>query len=704
MRPSLHATIASRMRLPAALFVFLAVGLGGPKIPPVRPDVQGVVPHGAQRGTDVEVTIRGRNFQNATEILFASGNIRTTMLHVEHSEIKARFEVGANAEPGRHDFRIIAPHGSTISWFDISDRPEAFEQEPNNDREQAQTVELPALINGVARAADYDYFRFVVRAGQTVTFDVRAARTGSALDPVIGLLDAQGREIGYSDDYYMFKDAHLVHTFDEGGVYFVRIYGSAETGSENADYRLIVGEMPHVDHAMPSGGTRGETVEFDLVGVNLESVRSVVLGDGIAAGEVLTTSSRSVRVRLSIPENARPRVHRLHVGDATLPVPFVVSDLPEITVGGDMARNKRDPVPVTLPVVVNGVLGEPRAADYVSFRVDGPRKVVLQVDSMQLGFLLDPMVAIYDESGKRLVYQDEPTTNTGKEPSNLDPHLVFELPHAGRYIAMVRDSQYRGDPTMAYRFTIKKAEPDFTLTVIGTDETLFRGRENIVTVRVRRLEGWDAPVEVWAENLPEGVTASKAVAQPKNTAYLGTCGEEHFLDGTNVGIPIFVEPNAPQGRGWIRFRGRGAINGRTVDHVAHTRYWWKTLRKVRGLSETRDLLTTIADAPLLVFETPESLSLAPGQSDRIKVVVTRLDQGSGPIEISAESTTGGVTVEPVTIAANATLAQMPITRKGDREGRVVLVASSEGKVLGKSHPIAIETPKESKIEVAANED
>ena len=47
---------------------------------------------------------------------------------------------------------------------------------------------------------------------------------------------------------------------------------------------------------------------------------------------------------------------------------------------------------------------------------------------------------------------------------------------------------------------------------------------------------------------------------------------------------------------------------------------------------------------------------------------------------------------------------MPITRKGDREGRVVLVASSEGKVLGKSHPIAIETPKESKIEVAANED
>src|SRR5262249_20172175 len=155
-------------------------------------------------------------------------------------------------------------------------------------------------------------------------------------------------------------------------------------------------------------------------------------------------------------------------GPATLPVPFVVSTLPEITARGGSARRKSDPLPVQLPVIANGVLDSARAADYYSFRVDQPQTVVLQIDSMQLGFLLDPMVAIYDEAGQRIAWQDEPTTCPGREPCNLDPHLVFHLPAAGRYTAMVRDSQYRGDPNYVYRFTLKPAEPDFVATVIGS--------------------------------------------------------------------------------------------------------------------------------------------------------------------------------------------------------------------------------------------
>jgi len=81
--------------------------------------------------------------------------------------------------------------------------------------------------------------------------------------------DANGTLLDYCDDYYMFKDPHLVYTFAKAGTYFLRLYGSGETGSENADYRLTAGEMPQVDYAMPSGGRQGEMVEFDLAGVNL---------------------------------------------------------------------------------------------------------------------------------------------------------------------------------------------------------------------------------------------------------------------------------------------------------------------------------------------------------------------------------------------------------------------------------------------------
>lgn len=550
---------------------------GASKIPPpTRPQVQGVFPRGAQRGTQVEVAIRGRDLHNASEIRFITSKLRAEILKAEHNLIRARFHLDPSTEPGRHDFRLIAPHGSTISWFDVGTRQEAFEKEPNDDFARAEPLDFSRLLNGIVKAGDYDCFRFRAQPSQTLTFDINATRNGSPLDPVMSLHDESGAEIAYSDDYYQFKDAHIVHTFEKGGTYYLRIYGTGESGSELADYRLTAGEMPQVDHAMPMGGKAGKPVEVRLTGANLQAIEGAVLGDGLAAAEVVSRSPRSATIRLTVPEAARPGV-RLHVGGATLPVPFVISEYPEITVPGDVARRREDPLPVTLPIVINGVIDKPKAADYFSLRVAEPQTVLLRADSQQLNFLLDPLVAIYDESGKRIAYQDEPTTNTGREPVNMDPHLVVHLPRAGRYTAMIRDTAYRGHPTYAYRFTMKRAQPDFSLKVIGTDETLYRGIETIVTLRVRRLEGWNTPVEVWAEDLPEGVTAPKRIAEPKNTFYRNTCGEGHYLDGANVEIPIKVAPNAALKMSQIRFRARGVMDGRTVERQAYTRYWWRVI-------------------------------------------------------------------------------------------------------------------------------
>ena len=60
---------------------------------------------------------------------------------------------------------------------------------------------------------DYDYFRFEAKAGQTLTFDIAAERYESPLDSVLSLLDDRGVELAYIDDYYWFKDPHLVYTF-----------------------------------------------------------------------------------------------------------------------------------------------------------------------------------------------------------------------------------------------------------------------------------------------------------------------------------------------------------------------------------------------------------------------------------------------------------------------------------------------------------
>ena len=671
------------------LWVLASVVAAAPKVPAIRPQVQGVFPHGAQRGTQVEVSIKGKDLHNTSEIRFLSPKLRAEIVHAAHNLVRARLHLDPSAEPGRHDFRLIAPHGSTVAWFDVGTRAESFEKEPNDSIEKPQSVEFPLLVNGTIKAADYDHFRFVARKGQTLTFDLNATRNGSPLDPVISLHDDAGTELAYSDDYYPFKDAHIVYTFERAGSYVLRVFGTGESGSDTSDYRLTAGDMPQVDHALPMGGQRGTEVEVRLSGANLSNIEEVVLGDGLAAARVLSCNPRTATVRLKIPQSPSTGIYRLHVAGATLPVPFVISDLPEITLGSDAGHNKQQALPVTLPVVANGVLDRPKDAHYFSFSIEEPQTLLLAADSMQLGFMLDPLVAIYDESGKRIAYQDEPTTNTGRDPANMDPHLVAVLSKPGRYTAMVRDNAFRGDPTYAYRLTLKRAEPSFSLKVIGTDETLFRGRENIVTLRVRRLEGWNAPVEVWAEDLPEGVMAPKIVVQPLNTPFRNTCGEEHILDGTNVEVRLQVSANTPLALSQIRFKGRGIMEGRTVEREAYTRYWWRVNQKVMGDAQTGRLHATIADPPELVLSAADKVNVTAGKVASIKVLVDRFDAGNIPIEIAAEAPKG-ISVEPAIVQGSATTTVVKVTSTIDHPASIVLVGKTDGRLLGKSHPIIID--------------
>src|SRR5260221_212007 len=120
------------MRL-RVLLIGLPFLLCAQNMPPTRPSIRGLFPHGAERGTEVEISIRGKNFQDASEITFATPKLKAQILQVQHNLIRARVHVDAAAEPGRHDLRLVAPQGSTIAWFDVGTRHESFEKEPNND-------------------------------------------------------------------------------------------------------------------------------------------------------------------------------------------------------------------------------------------------------------------------------------------------------------------------------------------------------------------------------------------------------------------------------------------------------------------------------------------------------------------------------------------------------------------------------------------
>ncbi len=672
-----------------AISIGLALGLfGQTKIPPIWPQIQGTFPHGGQRGTSVTVTLSGRNLQGAKELVFVSPKLKGEIVKSEAYRVVAKITMAGDSEPGRHDFRLLCGHGSVIGYFNVNTLVERSEQEPNDSREKAETLDFPALVNGLVKAGDYDYFRFEAKAGERMIFDVLATRNGANTDAVLGVLDSRGEELAFSDDYYGFKDPHVKFLAPQDGVYYLRVYGSSEAGSDTSDYRLVAGRMPHVDLAMPAGAKQGEVVEVELRGVNLSGVKRVTLGDGASEGEVLRATADRARVRIAVPKTLSLGEHKLHVEGATMPIPFAVSQYREVDVSDGSARNRRDPKPVDLPVVANGVLDRAKATDFFVFRVEEAKTVVLDVEGMQLGYLTDPMVVIYDEAGKRLAYQDDPTTNTGKEPANLDPHLVFRLPKAGRYVAAVRDAQFRGDPSFLYRLTIKEAKPDFSIKVVGTDDTLYRGRDNVVLVRVRRLEGWTAPVEVWAENLPAGVTVKPVVAEPRNTPYTGTCGETHYLDGTNVEVSLRVAADAPLDLGRVRFVGRGVMEGETVVRRGKARYFRNRVRFI-GDAEEEALRVTVADAPGAVMAVPGTLRLdAKGQS-KFTAIVTRLDASRDSLELTLEAATAGLLIEAKPLAVADTRAEVVVKALDKAPGEFVLVGRVGGVVVGRSHPIQV---------------
>ena len=274
------------------------------QVPPINPAITGTFPHGGQRGREIEITLQGRNLQNTQSIHFKSPKLQATILSSDPYAVKARIRIAADTEVGRHDLRLIATHGSAIGYFDVSTFLESKELEPNNDAKRAQELRFPALVNGIVTQGDYDFYKFRVRSGQTITFDVLGTRNGSQADTAISILDERGEEIEYSDDYYGFKDPHIIHTFSRDGTYLLRLSGSGEIGCDTCDYRLYAGEMPFAELAMPAGARQGSTVEFILHGVNLADIKDVTLGDGLAKGTVISAKSTEARVRISVPKSA----------------------------------------------------------------------------------------------------------------------------------------------------------------------------------------------------------------------------------------------------------------------------------------------------------------------------------------------------------------------------------------------------------------
>ena len=397
--------------LTIAVIVVISARAGAQTAPPT---LQKISPTGAQRGTQVTLTIVGTNIGDATRLIFSEpgfsaritgvkevpiekmvvpkGVVRTDAPIEDKArkfELTATVSIAPHVPHGIHGFRLHTPLGvSNQLRFAVSSLPEIKEDEPN-DQTKPQAVTLPAaLVGTLGKAGDIDAYRFNARGGEEMVFQVVARPLGARLDSVVRLMDGSGKVIADNNDLDLNRDSVLTWKFTEAGTYAIAIEDLEHGGgADGYGYRIYAGVLPYLTSVFPLGVRAGAAGEVAINGVNLG------------------TNSLHVSGKPPYPGG---RMAPVTVSGTRSPV----LNRKTITLGSYSDASEREPnsqpslaQPLTIPSSINGRIVSEREKteadqDLFKFTATKGQKLVFEVTAQQLGSPLDSIIEVLDAQGR----------------------------------------------------------------------------------------------------------------------------------------------------------------------------------------------------------------------------------------------------------------------------------------------------------------
>ncbi|MCA9040261.1 MAG: hypothetical protein KDA65_07950, partial [Planctomycetaceae bacterium] len=112
--------------------------------------------------------------------------------------------------------------------------------------ETAQPVTVPGLITGViSQEGELDLYRFEAQKDQKLTFEVKARRLQSSIDPFIRILNSEGKPLKEGDDLTLFRmtssDSIIENwTVPEEGTYYLEVRDLLLRGGSSYAYAIEV--------------------------------------------------------------------------------------------------------------------------------------------------------------------------------------------------------------------------------------------------------------------------------------------------------------------------------------------------------------------------------------------------------------------------------------------------------------------------------
>jgi hypothetical protein len=629
-----------RANLASILALFLIAGSvaaqplpPGTPVNPQAPNLNPVVPLGAQRGATIELTLTGTNLAEPTGV-WTSFPAKVTIPTDANNgkmptQLKIKLEIAKDAPIGFHSIRLATRKGmSSARLFCIDDLPQVLENNTNRSVKTAQAVPIPCVVVGKADAEATDYFKITVKAGQRVSFEVLGRRLGSAFDPQITLYDAAGKELpgGHSNDAPGLQtDPRLTYTFKAAGDYVVGVRDVAYAGGLDFHYRLRIGDFPCATTPLPLAAKRGTKAKINFAGPTV---------DGVAPVEVTVPADPWVKAIQVAPKGAN--------GLYGWPVTLHVSDLDEkleSEPNNELAKANR----ITIPSAITGRFEVADDVDHFVFAGKKGQRLILEVHTAEHGSPTEVYMVLKDAKGNQI----QATNAAGV------PRLDFTPTADGDYTVAIEHLHAWGGPDEVYRLTITPYQNNFSFRVPVNRMDVAQGGTINLPIFAGRA-GYNGAIEVTVEG-PKGLTGKVTIPagppKPPNQAA--------------AVLPIVAAADLPPGPLVFRIQGKATIDGKVVIQYASVRAI--VSRELANLAlppaEMNHVVgIAIRDKPPFTLAVKfDAATNPPGKPATATVTLTRNPGFTAEVSLTAMGMPGGVALMPVKVPASQTTAQATFT-------------------------------------------
>lgn len=404
--------------------------------------------------------------------------------------------VPSDVPVGIYGVRVATGNGtSPIRIVVIDDLPSVAQAASNNTPAGAQVLTLPTAVDGQVGNLSQHYFKFTVAAGQLVSFDLLAKRIGSALDPMIRLLDAKGRELAYSDDVPGLRsDSRLCYQFKDAGEYLLEVRDIRFQGSANHFFRLRIGDFPCVTVPYPLAAKKGAPANVNFAGLHLDGVQPTAVN--FPADAKFDWAS----VGAKRANGASSAFAQIAVSDRDEFLETEPNDDPKVPNRVDLAQGingRFDKVGDTDHFVFAAKKGQAMTFTGLTRRAGSPASLNMRLLNAAVGQL-----AAKEDFGA------------------IDPTFDFTFPDDGDYTLAVQDLHRQGGPQYAYRIVATPVQAGFTLSASADTLNVVAGGTTMITVTSAR-KGYAGAISVAAVDLPPGITSHPTFIGPgRDTAVL----------------------------------------------------------------------------------------------------------------------------------------------------------------------------------------